>query len=541
MTASVEIELRFLVPAATRGAVLAEIARRASVVERRGLSAIYLDTSDRRLARAGIGWRLRREGRRWIQCLKARDRSSLARFEHEVIRPGPTHDASAHAGTVGGKQLNAILGKAVAEGMEIGVRFRTDVTRTSRRIRTRGAVVEISFDEGRLLAADSGRRIREIEFELISGSAPAMIALAERWRKRFDLILEPHSKAERGDRLAEGMPFPPVRKARHPSYARDAGAPAALAAIVDECLTQVTCNAAAIVDGSPALRIEHVHQLRVGIRRLRSALRTFAGWTPAPPQTLVAELRALFAVLGEARDSDVLDSGVVAELAKVGAPRLKGGVGEPGPDPADVVKAAATQRLLLAWIAWQAALFEGSGALAATAASDADADQILVESEGGGTPAAVAPTDAPNENTANASSEPAPAPIVFHEVLQRRLRRWHRRIAADSKVFEELDDVSLHGLRKRIKRQRYAIEFFAPVLRPSMVDRYVRPLAAIQDRMGELNDLYVARGRFKTLVAADPAAWFALGWIAARISEVRALAKPELAALARADPPKVAS
>jgi inorganic triphosphatase YgiF len=541
MMASVEIELRFLVPAAARVALLAEIARRATAVERRRLSAIYLDTGDRRLARAGIGWRLRREGRRWIQNLKARGSGSLERFEHEVIRPGATHDAAAHADTVVGKQLIAILGKAGTDGVEVGVRFRSDVTRTSRRIRTRGAVVEVSFDEGRLVAADSSRRIREVEFELISGPATAMIALAERWRKRFDLILEPHSKAERGDRLAEGLPYSPVRRARNPSYTRDASARVALGAVIDECLAQISCNAVGIVDGSPTSRVEHVHQLRVGIRRLRSALRTYAGWTPPPPPVLVADLRTLFAVLVQSRDSDVLDSGVVAELAKVGAPQLKGGFGEPGPDPVDVIRAATTQRLLLAWIGWRAALSEGLGERAAATGTDGDAGQVTLGTESAATATAETPTDAPQASEAGATEVPTHDPVVFHQVLQRRLRRWHRRIAADSKVFDDLDEASLHSLRKRIKRQRYAVEFFAPVLRASTVDRYVKPLAAIQDRMGELNDLFVARGRFQALVAVDPAAWFALGWIAARISEVRALAKPELAALARADPPKASS
>jgi CHAD domain-containing protein len=104
-------------------------------------------------------------------------------------------------------------------------------------------------------------------------------------------------------------------------------------------------------------------------------------------------------------------------------------------------------------------------------------------------------------------------------------------------VFDTLDEAQLHELRKRIKRQRYAVEFFAPLLRRRAMDRYLAPLAAIQERMGELNDLVVARERYQTLVASDPAAWFALGWLAARIAEVRALARPELEALASAEPP----
>ena len=55
--------------------------------------------------------------------------------------------------------------------------------------------------------------------------------------------------------------------------------------------------------------------------------------------------------------------------------------------------------------------------------------------------------------------------------------------------------------------------------------------------MGELNDLFVARARYQAIVASDPAAWFAMGWLAARIAEARALAKPELGHVARVKPP----
>jgi hypothetical protein len=55
--------------------------------------------------------------------------------------------------------------------------------------------------------------------------------------------------------------------------------------------------------------------------------------------------------------------------------------------------------------------------------------------------------------------------------------------------------------------------------------------------MGELNDLFVARAKYEALVTSDPAAWFALGWLAARIATLRGLAKPELGRLAGRDSP----
>ena len=517
-----EIELKFLVPPAAREAVAAEVAR-GGTAQRTSLAAMYLDTDDRRLARTGLAWRLRREGRRWVQTLKASGANPLERFEHEVPRPDATPDASAHAGTGPGDALLELLRRAQADGHAPVVRFRTEVRRTSRRIATRGAVVEVAFDEGRIVGGDgASQRIREVEFELVSGKPAAMLAMAERWRKRFELILDPRSKSERGDRLADGTPFPPLRKAARPRWDSDATATAAFGSVVDECLSQITRNAIGLIEGDEGLRVEHVHQLRVGIRRLRSALRTFRGWAPAPADDLVEGLRSLFAELGVARDTDVLGSGVAAELAGAGAPALTLPPGPAGVAPADAVASAETQRMLLAWFAWRASLD-------APALPEADTSP-------GPTSRDEAKTDRPA-----ALAEPAPeladTAHPFRRNAAARLRRWHKALAADSKVFDDLDDNALHALRKRIKRQRYAVEFLAPALRRREVERYLEHLAAIQERMGALNDLFVARARYQAMSATDAAAWFALGWLAARIAELRALAKPELARFAKTDPP----
>ena len=508
------------------------MARGSAPLKRSSLAAQYLDTDDRRLAGQGIAWRLRREGRRWVQTLKSGGTNALERFEHEVVRPDATYDAMEHAGTPLGDQLIATLRRSRADGFELSVRFQTEVRRTTRTVRTRGAVVEISMDEGLLVSAGSTVRIREIEFELISGSAIAMLALVERWRQRFGLVYDPRSKAERGDRLAEGSPYPPLRKAGRPTYPVQATTSEAFGAVLDECLSQISRNAIGLAEGDPSLRVEHVHQLRVGIRRLRSALRSFEGWTPAPPVELVASLRALFGSLGMSRDNDVLSSGVVAQLAKFGAPALRLPAGANGPDPIEVITAPDTQRMFLAWIAWRTAL---------TVESRAQNDDSSIAGGPRLSDDGASQVEDSVANRVDAGASPMPRALddalALRRSAERRLQRWHRRIVADWKSFDQLDMAGLHALRKRIKRQRYAVEFFSPLLRDRKVDRYLNALAAIQERMGELNDLVVARARYQALVAADPAAWFALGWLAARIADVRALAKPELGKLANVDPP----
>jgi CHAD domain-containing protein len=111
------------------------------------------------------------------------------------------------------------------------------------------------------------------------------------------------------------------------------------------------------------------------------------------------------------------------------------------------------------------------------------------------------------------------------------LRRWHKRLVAAARAFDTLDDAALHALRKRIKRQRYAVEFFAPLLPARAAARHRRALAAAQQSLGRINDLAVARAGYEGLVARDPAAWFAVGWLTARIAEARLRAREELGAL----------
>jgi triphosphatase len=524
MALHTEIELKFLVPASARKELAAEMARGSASLERSSLAAMYLDTADRRLARAGLAWRLRREGRRWIQALKAGGTQALERFEHEAIRPDATPDAAEHRGTPPGDRLMTLLRRAAAEGLAPEVRYRTEVRRTSRRVRTKGAVVDIAFDEGRLLAGASVARIREIEFELVSGSTVAMLALVERWRKRFGLLLDPRSKAERGDRLAEGCPHPPLRKALPPGYAAASTAEQAFAAVMEECLAQILRNAIGLAEGDPARQVEHVHQLRVGIRRLRSALRLFDGWVPPAPAERVAELRMLFETLGRARDRSVLDSVVVDALVKIGAPALAYPADDDEPDVVATIRSDPTQRLLLAWTTWRASLDEPPAMPAGDTGSQGSA----------GDHGEAAPVDA--QEADEPPHERAVRP--FAQRVRRRLRRWHARIVEDQARFDELEEGELHALRKRIKRQRYAVEFVAPLMGRRSTERYLAALASIQGRMGELNDLFSARQRYQALVASDPTAWFALGWLAARTAELRALAGPELRRLARTELPR---
>lgn len=500
---ALEIELKFRVPETARKALLSQLREGSPRQRSLTLAARYFDTADRRLAQAGLAWRLRREGRRWVQALKAPGDGSLQRFEHELVVADGPPDAQLHAGTAPGQRLLQLLAEAQAAGQPLQERFCVEVRRRLHLVRTRGALVELAFDEGWIVAGAERLRVCELEFELKSGPVAAMLALAERWRDRHGLWLDPRTKSERGDALADGQRLPRPRRSEPLRCTAQTGMNSVFAAAVDECLAQIGRNAIDLCDGDPAQRAEHVHQLRVGLRRLRSALRCFRGWVEPAPDAAVAGLRGLFADLGRVRDDDVQGAGIASTLAAAlvasGAPAaavpptgaVGGGAGGGAPS---LLRGAPAQQVLFELLRWRAGW--------------------------------------------SAVDEP---PLPWADRAARRLARWHRGLQADAAHFDQLDEGALHDLRKRVKRQRYALEFLGALLKRRKLRVYLDALTRLQDRLGELNDLFVARDRqqARAQAQADPAAWFALGWLAARLVHSREAVKPALQRLARCDPPRV--
>ena len=131
---------------------------------------------------------------------------------------------------------------------------------------------------------------------------------------------------------------------------------------------------------------------------------------------------------------------------------------------------------------------------------------------------------------------PAPDDVPdLHGTLARQIGRWHRKLRADAKRFQELDDVALHTLRKRAKSLRYAVEFGAGLFKRRAVERYLKPLRALQECLGEIVDVMVALDAFRTRSGGDPHALFALGWLAARKQELLERSDKPVRAFLKAD------
>jgi triphosphatase len=103
-------------------------------------------------------------------------------------------------------------------------------------------------------------------------------------------------------------------------------------------------------------------------------------------------------------------------------------------------------------------------------------------------------------------------------------------------MYANLEIDAKHALRKRAKRLRYGLNFVESLLSGSHLRAYRKQLAAVQDILGEFNDLAVAQIRYASLVDRQPQAWYALGWITARQHELVGRAEAAFDALSHAQP-----
>jgi len=505
-----EIEFKFCIPPDRLKAVEAALKR--GTVERTRLQARYFDTADLRLAADGMVLRLRKEGARWVQTVKATGDNALHRLEHNVdlgtaARAGaaPHIDPLRHQGTPVGDRLARLL--AEGGGASLVERQSTDIVRLTRDVRVTGpgaAVVEMALDVGKVVAHAGTPEQREspvceLELELKRGDVQGLVSLARRWSQQHGLWFSTVSKAERGARLLAAQETAEAVKAEPPRFATPhPDGRAVQQAVVAACLAQMLPNASEIAAGSTDE--EQVHQLRIGIRRLRTALRELAPLDASSAHFQPADweppLVDAFRALGELRDREQVVNLAQPRLREAGGPEFDPLAGDAAgnntPSPGDVVRAPAFQDVLVSLI--------GFTALPSTDAADVAGDADGKTDDAGG------PVDADDAR----------------RLLRKRLQRLHRQAVRDGERFESLDTESQHRVRKRLKRLRYLAEFVAPLFDgdgdngKDAAERYLKALRPAQDALGDFNDEAVAMALYRDAAERDARAWFAVGWFAAR-------------------------
>jgi inorganic triphosphatase YgiF len=265
------------------------------------LLSIYYDTPDLTLLDAEISLRVRHISGRWIQTIKATGSSTVGlhqRREWEDVIASEHLDFT----KIHDPKLIKLFDDKKLRDMLIPI-FQTEVQRSEWQLAfDNGDRVELALDLGQLIVDKKSEAICEIELELKAGNVGRLFDLALEFLKDIPLTIENTSKAQRGYAYYRTKP-PGVLNARPPKLKKDTNVHNAFKQIAWECIHQLQGNQDMVLHGTD---VEGVHQMRVALRRLRSAFTVFANILGREHSAaLLAELSWLADVLGKTRDLDV--------------------------------------------------------------------------------------------------------------------------------------------------------------------------------------------------------------------------------------------
>lgn len=524
-----EIELKFLVPDYKISTIQRQTHIKSAITSQ--LSAHYFDNLDETLGEHGIAIRIRQDNDNWVQTLKTAGDGIASRLEYnhqldaeiaekayqeKTLQP----DLSLYKKTPLKKFFKQLTksGQLIINSPVVEVEnaekpleneatennesttetenkpemrsllnlFSTEMERTTRLINKDDTSIEVAFDRGHVIHGIDNTQtqpIQEIEFELLQGDSEFLFSTAKTWCKRYQLCLSTISKAEKGSLLLQGRAYPePVKSKLNALILKtDVSQDDFLKTVVHNCLLQILPNASAITAGS--IDGEHVHQLRVGIRRLRTALKFFADFSDDVNPQWVSSLQETFALLGEYRDREILQIETQPMLEKLGSPKV-GWEMDIRLMPIDAVRANDFQLTLLELIEFI-------------------------------TP----PTKAKKKSKQKLKLAKPQVSKVLDELFTT--------IVSRSEDFAQLTHEEKHDLRKQLKELRYLVEFATPLFAEKVkkgkketdsqkaLRKFNKRLKFAQEILGHYHDNLVAYHAYKEKAETEPNAYFAVGWLLA--------------------------
>ena len=449
----------------------------------RRLYNIYYDTPKLELHQSGMALRLRRSGRQWLQTLKGGGSVQGGlhqRNEWEMPVSGPALDFSLPLVAEWKDTLPRQMRKKLQPV------FVTDFSRSSRMLSWQGAQIELCMDQGEVSTEKTRAPLCELELELVSGEPQQLFELALAILDIVPFELESISKAEQGFRLLAGYAGQPL-KALSSNLDKHDDLSKVMQTLIWSCLQHFQSNLRGAMGSGSA---EHLHQMRVALRRLRVLLR-IAESVCADEQLAVfrKEVATLCVNLGRIREWDVFIAQTVQPMCArmpqdAGLQALLAGSVQQRDACYSALRndaqARELQRLLLRFALWmhgpywQQHEFIGLHARAFAAA-------YLTE-------------------------------------LARPFEQAGEQLIT-------LDAEKLHAMRIEAKKLRYCTEFFASLYGKHKSGQYLAALSEVQEVLGQINDNAVAHRLLDELLAIQSPGRYqetvalAKGWIAHDLSQ----------------------
>lgn len=441
------------------------------------LRAVYFDNAEGDLARSGLSLRIRTVGRRRTMTVKwaSEGEGAFSRGESEVAISGDLPDLTLLA-----PEAAEHIERAT-NGAQLQPVFETSVRRKLMDLVDGQSIIEIAFDEGRLIAGALSEPVSEIEIELKSGPQAPMYALALQLIEA-GLRLAPAAKSTRGYLLSAGGKPQDVRAAPL-SLSPDASMEDALIAMIESSLSHFMANwPGLLVSEAP----EAIHQMRVALRRLRAGLKMFeralpgAGLAPFRDQA-----RDIASALGQAREIDAF-----VDLVEAGP--LKQFAQDASFDA--LLAHARTQR---------ASAYEAARACV----SDAQASRFVLELQ------AYCARRGWRNNLAGDDLVALSQPLRIFAA--HALSDLDKRVQKRGKRLRKLKPDDRHELRIALKNMRYGADFLSLAFDDNRaIKAFLKRAAALQNDLGVYNDSIAACEAAATMEReAGPAAAYAAGRI----------------------------
>ena len=426
----------------------------------RYLVADYFDTDDLRLVGLGITLRRRSGGDDAGWHLKV----PLGEGRYEIHEPSTIEHTPPPA------VLDALAGVVRKRRLTPMVRITT--RRTAYRLRDAAGLVLAEVCDDRVDARSAMPGIvetawREWEVEMVDGDAELLQRVCDRFERAGAEPASHSSKLARA--LSESLaPLPGEPRTRDRSHVRAHSV--VRARLRDQVKQLLRWDVLVRRDVE-----DSVHQMRVTVRRLRSALATNRPMFDRDrTEPLRAELKWLGSLLGAARDAEVLRDRI-GDLAAEEDPQLL--------DPRTVT--AAHDELTRRYRGKHHQLVQELNS--ARYAALVDKLELLI-------------TDSPWAPTAHHQKSGALRRRVRHE--WKRLRAAVAR--ADQARDAEVRQQRLHDARKAAKRARYAAEPLIPVYGTD-AERFVKATSKVQATLGDLHDAIVTMDELEQLAATETA------------------------------------
>jgi triphosphatase len=466
MATEIELKLR-LDPKGVRK-LLAHPLLSATRSSKQHLLNTYYDTHNLSLRARRIAMRFRKKGWEWLLTVKSSEPASgglAVRNEWETAAVPGVFDFS----HVDNADLRDFLDQNHDQLEPV---FTTDFRRQAWQLQCGESCIEMALDRGHIAARGRREAICEVELELISGRVEDIFALTRQLQAHSNLHPAIASKAERGYRLHLDEPRLPFRAKPLPINARQTPVEA-FRTIALGCLEHFQRNEEELLAGGEA---EFIHQARVALRRLRSAIKLFA---PALPEDFVGAYgrswQTLAGALGDARNWDVFLEETLPPIHAA------------FPHNHDLrrLRNEAKRRVKSARHAIQHLL------------AVKEYPRLMVEF----TAAVHALTDTVD--------------IPLKRFANERIAAHTRSVRKMAERYDELDPEQRHIMRLRFKKLRYAMEFMSPLLPTTGMKTYLNTLGALQETLGLINDQVTAELLINEGLG-QKSATAAHGWVAGR-------------------------